>query len=104
MDAEIDALHLSEENIMTLFVNKIQKDHEITLTIETAYQTFIWCLSHDITFIVHALKTASKDFDSIYGSHIIDATWVDCFKQTLALRFKDREVFLEGYLARKKTK
>jgi translation initiation factor 2 subunit 1 len=87
-------------DLINFFVRKLDKEHHIKITIEKAYEEFIWSLSHDINEIITSLKIASKDFDRIYEKILlnIDPVTIECFKQVLELKFKVREVLLEAVL------
>lgn len=88
------------ENLVTLFVTKLEKDYNIIVSVQTAYETFIWSLSHNVEFLIFALKSACRDFDKVYSNILlgIDPLWIECYKQVLAIKFKNKEVLLETIL------
>ena len=88
------------QDLVTFFVRKLEKEHSITISTDTIYQTFIWCLSHDVEFLLFSLKSASKTFDRVYDTKLdqVDPLWIECFKEVLALKFKNKEVLLEAIL------
>ncbi|XWV25593.1 mimivirus translation initiation factor 2 subunit alpha [Tupanvirus deep ocean] len=87
-------------DLVNFFMRKIQKEHNITITPDTVYETFIWPLSNDAEFLIFALKSASKDFNKVYENKLenIEPIWIECFKEVLSLKFKNKEVLLEAIL------
>ena len=88
------------QDLVTFFVRKLEKEHNIVVSSETIYQTFIWCLSHDVEFLLFSLKSASKTFDRVYETKLdqVDPLWITCFREVLALKFKNKDVLLEAVL------
>jgi len=86
-------------DLVNFYIKKLQKDHQITISRETVYQTFIWSLSSDPAGIIYAIRKAAKNFDQIYReTDNLNPKWIECFKEVLALRFKDKEVLLEAIM------
>ncbi|XWV26930.1 putative translation factor [Tupanvirus soda lake] len=87
-------------DLVNFFIRKMQKDYNITITLDTIYKTFVWSLSNDAEFLIFALKSASKDFNKVYENKLdnVDPIWIECFKEVLSLKFKNKEVLLEAIL------
>ena len=98
-DDDYKALKYVNE-LVNFYAKKIKKDHNIVLNIDTIYKIFIWPVSKDPQPLLLALRIASKDFDSIYKNKLseTDPVLVQCMKDVLRLKFKDKEVFLEAIL------
>lgn len=88
------------QDMLKFYIVKLEKDHNITIDLDTAYQKFIWSLSNDPEFLVFALKSASRDFDKIYQNKLenVNPLWIHCFKQVLSSKFKIKDVLLESIL------
>ncbi len=86
-------------DLINFFVKKLEKDHQVIMTIDDAYEKFIWSLSDNIDQVLSHLKSASKDFENIYGVlPDIDPNIIDCYKKILGLKFKISNILLEAVL------
>jgi len=88
------------QDFVNLYSNKIQRENNISIPIDTIYQTFIWNISDNPETIIASLKLASKDFNSIYENKLqnIDSVWIDCFHKALAIKFKEKNILLEAIM------
>jgi len=86
--------------IITYLSEKILKDHDIHIDTDNLYQTFIWSISNDPEFLLVALKSASKNFSCVYNNKLdgIDSILVNCYKDTLYHKFKDKDILLQAIL------
>lgn len=86
-------------DLINFFVRKLEKENQIIMSIDKAYETFIWSLSENIDQVISYLKTATKDFDSVYKNlSNIDSIVIDCYKQILGLKFRSKDILMEAVL------
>lgn len=86
-------------DLVTFFVRKLEKENHKIMSIDNAYEIFIWSLSNNIDQMVAYLKSASRNFEHIYKNlSDIDPIIINCYKQVLGLKFKIKEVLLEAVL------
>jgi len=87
-------------DLVNQFIRKMDKDHEMVVDTKFVYDRFIWPLSLDPEYLVFSLKSASKDFDKVYKNILADIKpiLIDCFKEILVTKFKEKDVQLEAVL------
>jgi translation initiation factor 2 alpha subunit (eIF-2alpha) len=85
---------------MHLFVRTLEKKSGTVYDIKLMYDIFIWPISTDPEYLIFALKYASKHFEKVYEGKLesIDSALMDCFKEVLTTKFKEKEVIMEAVL------
>lgn len=87
-------------DLVCSFANKLEKERGTTVGQQFIYNAFIWSLSTDPEQLIFLLKSASKDFDRIYEGKLdgADPDCIACFKDILAVKFKENDVVLEAVM------